>query len=377
MKLSEGCILCLEGKKLVLFMTGKCNRGCFYCPLPESRMGKDVVYANERKLSNVEAIKEAIEEAELMDAKGMGITGGDPLLVLDRTIKYIKAFKKRFGKQFHCHIYVVTQNVTFENLKKLAKAGIDEIRFHPQFLNEKTYEEDIRKMTYALKLKGKYHWKVGMEIPAIPKTAKQTIKFLDKAKDIIEFLNLNELEMSVLNAPALMRRKMIWKEDSAAIKSSEKAALEIARHMKKTKIPAYYCSARTKDIFQYKNRLKRRLKSIIKPYDIQISETSLYRAALYLPGLRPGFEYENRLEKIDNVKRKNMLNRLSILRVRLMRKFRIPKNLVEVDKQKIRILTSVEIAETLKNEIKDFGLEMALVEELPTYDNTTMSLEWI
>ena len=158
-KLPEGCIQCLEGRKLVLFVTGICRQGCFYCPLPESRMGKDVVYANERKLSDVNAIGEAIEEARLSDSTGMGITGGDPLVVLDRTIDYIKAFKKHFGKKFHCHIYLTTKEVTKDKLEKLGKAGLDEVRFHPQFLKEDLTEE-LKKMDFALELKDKFNWRV-------------------------------------------------------------------------------------------------------------------------------------------------------------------------------------------------------------------------
>ena len=43
--------------------------------------------------STVHSIQRAVEEAELMDAKGMGVTGGDPLMKIDRTIRYIKTMK--------------------------------------------------------------------------------------------------------------------------------------------------------------------------------------------------------------------------------------------------------------------------------------------
>src|SRR3989338_2113050 len=92
-KLAEGCVLCAQGKKLVLFVTGVCPRKCFYCPLSEKKMNKDVIFANEIETKD---IKEIIQEAKDNLAEGVGITGGDPLSKLDRTLEYIIAFKKEF-----------------------------------------------------------------------------------------------------------------------------------------------------------------------------------------------------------------------------------------------------------------------------------------
>ena len=89
-KLPKGCRQCVRGEKLVLFITGICNNNCYYCPLSEKRKNKDVIYANERLINSIE---EAIEEAKLCSSKGVGITGGNPLLKIDRTVKFLKALK--------------------------------------------------------------------------------------------------------------------------------------------------------------------------------------------------------------------------------------------------------------------------------------------
>ena len=96
-----GCIQCSAGGKLVLFVTGTCETNCFYCPLTKERR-KDVIYANEQL---VESIQEAIAEAKMISALGVGITGGEPTSILDRTLFYIRSFKDEFGKDFHTHLY--------------------------------------------------------------------------------------------------------------------------------------------------------------------------------------------------------------------------------------------------------------------------------
>ena len=96
--LSRGCELCVKGRKLVLFITGLCGQKCFYCPVNEAKYGPDLVYANEWKLANPDDPKELLEEARLCNAKGAGITGGDPLCNIKRCAEYIVLLKKTFGK---------------------------------------------------------------------------------------------------------------------------------------------------------------------------------------------------------------------------------------------------------------------------------------
>jgi hypothetical protein len=375
-KLTKGCAECVLGNKTVLFITGKCERKCYYCPLPESRKNLDVVYANERRLSHAGAVSEAIEEARLCSSKGIGITGGDPLLVLSRTIRFVKAFKKAFGKLFHIHIYLPTDIASKQKLEKLAKSGIDEIRFHPYFLSND--EKGLQAIADAYSLKKKYHWKVGIEIPSIPKTEKQTIKFLKSVKHL-DFLNLNEFEMPSLNPEQLVKRGMSTIGNSVAIKGSEKTALKIIKSLEnQVNYPIHYCSAATKNLFQFKNRLKRRLQNVKKPYDIVTKDNDLFHAAIYLPETKPSFSYEKKLEELRKNKKKyrEIIKKLESLIKKFRSKFHIPKSLIEIDYQFMRILATPEISR-FANEIKAYGLNIALVTELPTYDRIILNLEWL
>jgi len=389
----RGCQLCVLGNKSVLFITGLCKRGCYYCPLPESRKGINAVWVNERRLSSVNAISEAIEEIKMCSSKGVGITGGDPLLVLDRVVKFVRALKKTFGKtlgnqrfpaprksrrfsrEFHIHIYLPTMNCTKTKLEKLAKSGIDEIRFHPFFLSKD--EKGLQVIEQAWNLKKKYNWKVGIEIPAVPRTEKATAKFLKTVRNI-DFLNLNEFEMPSVGGEVLVSKGMSTIGNSVAIKGSEKTAFEIIKLLKAAKYPIHYCSAKTKNLFQFKNRLKQRLKNVKKPYDIVNEDSDLFHAAIYLPETKPLFNYSRKLEEIRGDKRKysKIIEKLNTLRKIFIKEFNIPPKLIEIDRQFMRILSTPAIAK-FANDIKAHGADIALVTELPTYDRQILQLEWI
>ena len=93
--LPSGCRYCVKGEKLVLFISGICSKNCYYCSLSNKRKNKDITLFNEREKSS---IKDFIDEIKESNATSMGITGGDPLLFLNRTIKYAKIAKKIFLK---------------------------------------------------------------------------------------------------------------------------------------------------------------------------------------------------------------------------------------------------------------------------------------
>lgn len=94
-ELAKGCLFCSEGSKMVLFVTGICRTGCPYCPVSLEKKGVAGTYANELRSSSD---AEILGEAEAMDAMGTGITGGDPLCDMDRTLHYIRMLKDRSAR---------------------------------------------------------------------------------------------------------------------------------------------------------------------------------------------------------------------------------------------------------------------------------------
>jgi hypothetical protein len=252
-RLPLGCELCIEGRKLVLFVTGLCNQNCYYCTISEGRWQKDETWANERK---VEAPEDIIEEAKICRAKGAGITGGEPLMKIDRVIEYIRLLKKEFGKDFHIHLYTNGTLVNEENLKKLSDAGLDELRIH---MNKEAVKQALQFGNL----------RVGMEVPCIPGDEKQLCGLVDYLESVgAHFLNLNELEFSERNIGPIEKLGMALKTDSlTAVEGSDTTGNAVLRYAEKKNLPVHFCTARLKLDYQLRNRLTNRAKSIRKPFE--------------------------------------------------------------------------------------------------------------
>jgi len=265
-KLPRGCQLCIQGRKLVLFVTGKCNLDCYYCTISKGRWQADEVWANERLVLSG---KDIIDEAKKCGAKGAGITGGEPLLEIDRVVSYIRLLKKKFGKQFHIHLYTNGTLATAEALRKLHAAGLDELRIHQ---NKEAVKE-------ALKLEG---WKVGMEVPCIPGKEKELcdlVDFLEKAG--AHFLNLNELEFSERNIAPMEKIGMATRKDSlTAVKGSRETAMRVLRYAAGQNLPVHFCTARLKMDYQLRNRLVNRAKNVKKPFEAVTREGFLLKGVI-------------------------------------------------------------------------------------------------
>jgi pyruvate formate-lyase activating enzyme-like uncharacterized protein len=187
------CVMCQQGSKMVLLVTGICGHECYYCPLSSKKKGHDVTYADEKL---VKSDTDVIFEARSISARGTGITGGDPLLVMDRTMHYIRLLKKTFGKGHNIHLYTATPDL--KKIKLLADAGLDEIRFHPPPDLWDTLENT--KYPEALGQAMACGMRAGIEIPAIPGLEKSIIRMARAAEKAgAQFINLNELEFSEPN----------------------------------------------------------------------------------------------------------------------------------------------------------------------------------
>jgi len=325
----KGCSLCIRGAKLVLFVTGLCRRGCFYCPLSDKRRGKDVIYANERPVRRKEEI---LEEARSMGALGTGITGGDPALRFERTEGLIRMLKANFGSKHHIHMYCIS--LTRGQIRRLREAGVDELRYHTW--DPSQVEQALEENVFA-----------GVELPSVPGKFRELTDLLAELDEIgCRFVNLNELEFSDTNQRALRERGFVLKsEESMAVRGSQELALRVLGWAKRnTRLNIHYCPSSLKDGVQLRNRLLRRAERTAKPHELITEEGTLWLGIAY--GIPK--------------------NRLRAERDRLVREAGIPPRLVYVNEERNRLEMPPELAERLSGRVK--GMRFALVEEYPTWD---------
>ena len=333
-----GCKFCLKGAKAVLFLNGICqgpNHCSWYCPISEERKGKDITYADEIQMNSKE---ELLEEINKINAKGMSITGGEPLLELnlEKTLQYIRYVKLKKGKRFHIHLY--TNGINFDEsiADELAKAGLDEIRFHPP----KEKWDNIRN---ALN-KG---MRVGAEVPVIPdedyiKYLEEFIIFLNKIG--ADFINLNEFEICFPNSESLKKRGFKLKEGSmASVVNSQETAFKLIKKLySSVSLKMHFCSIMAKDYYQLKNRYLRRAKSIKLPFEVITEEGLLVFAQLE--------GKKKNLEEFHNI---------------LLSELTINQNLIAFNGENIKIPFYISIKNDFISLLEEYHLQGYIVEMTP------------
>ena len=339
--LSPSCSQCAEGRKLVLFVTGVCDTGCFYCPLSETRNQQPVMFANERAVlgrTNAELAAQVIEEGRAIGAAGAGVTGGDPMMVPELTVAMIRALKAEFGPRFDIHLYTSkTPDATL--LGKLKDAGLNEIRFHPHEkhwmqMPGSEFERTMRQARSA-------GLRIAFEVPAIPGTEAGIHRLLDFAAQLpVDFVNLNEFEYTHTNGEEMRRRAFsVAGDGSASIAGSRDMALQLVQEYGK-RVPMHYCSSRFKDAVQLGNRLRRRAERTARTLDILTQE------GLLIHGL-----IETR--DPDGASR------------RIAREFEVPGELMAANAAKSRLEIAAWVLEEIAPKLRE---KCFIVERYPTSD---------
>ena len=265
-KLPKGCELCMKGLKSVVFVTGVCPDNCFYCPISYEKKGKDITYVNELR---VRSGKDLILEVCACGSRGAGITGGDPIARLERTVSYISTLKDFFGNSFHIHLYTSGTLLTDEAMDKLVRAGLDEIRIH--IIGKRSWE--------ALRTALKYPISIGIENPAIPGAEDALKVIVAKAHNLgVDFINLNELEFSETNQYQLMLRGIKPTEGGVAALGSRETALSVLKWVKDKGlgINVHYCPASFKDNVQFRLRMLQRARITRRVYE-DVTDDGLVR----------------------------------------------------------------------------------------------------
>ncbi|MDW8010634.1 MAG: radical SAM protein, partial [Sulfolobales archaeon] len=220
--------------------------------------GRDVVYVNEVPVGDP---KDVVEEVAASMSEGVGITGGDPLLTLERVEEYVKLLKEVFGSRFHVHLYTTGTALSRGSLERLVSAGLDELRVHV------VSSRSLDAVGVALE----YPVDVVVENPAIPgreEFLKSLVKRLDSMG--VRYVNLNELEVSESNLDSLVLRGLRPSSSGRSVEGSRDVAVKLIEWVEESGlgISVHYCPAVYKDAYQYPRRLARRALSTRRFFEV-------------------------------------------------------------------------------------------------------------
>ena len=238
--LSPGCRRCGDGGWSCLFVNGRCNGRCFYCPTAQDDDGPPV--------TNGLAFTTPEEYAAYVAAlgfSGVSISGGEPLMTPDLTLAYLSAVRKRCGDDIHLWLYTNGTLLTVDLCSRLRDAGLNEIRF------------DLGAVRYNLK---KLRLAVGciptvtVEIPAVPEDEELLKrKMVEMAEAGVNHLNLHQMRLTPHNFGPLTERGYTFLHgEKVTVLESELCALRSVRFGLEQGIPlpVNYCS------FPYKRRFQ-------------------------------------------------------------------------------------------------------------------------
>lgn len=264
--LSKGCQLCGEGEWSCLFITGKCNANCFYCPANQQTDG-----IPSTQLTSFNNVDDYIQYLDFFGFKGASLSGGEPLLFFERTLDYVQNIKKYFDDKVYLWIYTNGILGSEDIYKKLANAGIDEVRF------------DIGATNYDLKflIKAKdIIPNISVEIPAVPEEFDKLKRVIPELISIgVTNLNLHQLRLTNYNAPKLLKHNYTYLHgEQATVMESELTALKIIEYVadNNLNIGVNYCAFNFKNRFQKAGFRKKIASKFVEPHE-QVTENGFLR----------------------------------------------------------------------------------------------------
>jgi pyruvate formate-lyase activating enzyme-like uncharacterized protein len=264
--ISPGCMACGNGGWSCLFINGKCNCRCFYCPTSQDEIS--VPTTNRLPFSREKDYGDYVNH---FDFQGVSISGGEPLLTADKTIRFIDHVRRNSDDSRHLWMYTNGTLLDENTVLRLKDAGLNEIRFD---ISAKDY--DLSRLRLAVG----HIPIVTVEIPAIPEDRERLSALLTELHEAgVNHLNLHQLRLTPHNSRFLSKRGYTFLHgEKVTVLESELTALSILRGCAEQSLPlpVNYCSFTYKNQFQRAASRKRNARWIMKPVDA-VTESGLIR----------------------------------------------------------------------------------------------------
>ena len=267
--LSPGCMTCGQGTWSCIFIGSVCTANCFFCPQDRKKKKNHPPIESGLIFDNPE---DYVDYLEKFNFKGASFSGGEPLLMFEKLLSYIRRIRKRMGKKFYIWVYTNGDLVDKDKLMALRKAGLNEIRFD---IAARKY--DLKKVEMAAGIIDT----VTIEIPAIPEDYEILIKCLPEMKRIgVAHLNLHQLFANQYCYKQLIARRYTFLHQyDIPILESENAALRIIKYILENNIglSVNYCCAIYKHRFQ-KTAYRKRFQPFVKKRYEGLTESGFIRS---------------------------------------------------------------------------------------------------
>jgi pyruvate formate-lyase activating enzyme-like uncharacterized protein len=255
--LSPGCRICGEGGWSCLFINGRCNLRCFYCPTSQDETGLPTTNTVEFRTP-----ADYVAYLEHFGFTGASISGGEPFLTFGRSLAFVAAIKRRFGAAMYVWLYTNGTLVDEDKLLRLRDAGLDEIRFD---IGATDYRLD------PLRLAVGTIPTVTVEIPAIAEDLELLKgKMVEMRNAGVNHLNFHQLRLTPYNFPKLLPRRYRYLHgEKVTVLDSELAALELLHYAidRQIELPVNYCSFVFKNRYQGLAARRRSASFLIKPFE--------------------------------------------------------------------------------------------------------------
>ena len=184
---SKACVECTGNNGSETFSTTfRCHRNCYFC--------FNYNVADYKKFVREGCPwREGLEDAEQRYGHDglavLGLTGGEPLLMLDDSIALLDDAQRRFPSA-HTRMYTSGDLLTEEGAIRLRDAGLDEIRFS---VKQDDPPERQELVLAAMELAKRHIPSIMVEMPIIPNTKERMHELFERWAEIgIDGINLLE-----------------------------------------------------------------------------------------------------------------------------------------------------------------------------------------
>lgn len=262
--LSRACVECTGNRGSETFSTTfKCHRDCYFC-FNHNQADYETFF---REGCPWEELLERCA-AENGEIACVGLTGGEPLLDLDDSLRFLE----RAGELFpHAHkrMYTSGDLLTEEGATRLRDAGLDEIRFSVKDFDPDELQERV---LANMALAKRYIPNVVVEMPVIPGTGERMRELFRRFADIgICGINLLEFCFPFCNWEEFDRRNLTVRNPpfevmydygysgGLPIAGSEELILELMLFGLDEQVPfgMHYCSLENKHRSEMRQRNER------------------------------------------------------------------------------------------------------------------------